>query len=92
MLLNALTEEELGFTTSQKRLLCSKHCHTVSAELIRKVLKNGIENNGEVKGFRSGVVVLLGYFISHEGHHRGNILLTLKQCGFKSTDNLKYGI
>ena len=69
-----------------------KDCHTVSAELIGKVLKNGIENNGEVKGFRRGVVVLLGYFISHEGHHRGTILLTLKQCGLKLTDDLKYGI
>ena len=69
-----------------------KDCHTVSAQFVRKVLKNGIENNGEVKGFRRGVVVLLGYFISHEGHHRGTILLTLKQCGLKLTDDLKYGI
>jgi uncharacterized damage-inducible protein DinB len=69
-----------------------KDCHKVSAELIGKILEDGIRKNGEIKGFKRGVVPLLGYFISHEGHHRGNILLTLKNCGFKIPDELKYGI
>lgn len=132
MLINALTEEALSFTTSKrgggtvghqlahiynvrfwklekydkslvtdlttivagdiKTLDMLRDCHTISADLIGKILENGIEKGGEMKGFRRGVIPLLGYFISHEGHHRGNILLTLKQCGFKITDDLKYGI
>lgn len=132
MLINALTEEALDFTTSKrgggtvghqlahmynvrfwklekydkslitelttitaediKTLSMLKDCHTISADLIGKILESGIGKNGEIKGFKRGVVPLLGYFISHEGHHRGNILLTLKQCGFKITDDLKYGI
>jgi len=132
MLINALTEEALSFTTSKrgggtvghqlahiynvrfwklekydkslvtdlttiiaediKTLDMLKDCHTISADLIGKILENGIEKGGEIKGFKRGVIPLLGYFISHEGHHRGNILLTLKQCGFKITDDLKYGI
>ncbi len=50
-----------------------KNCHTISAELIGKVLEDGIKKNGEIKGFKRGVIPLLDYFISHEGHHRGNI-------------------
>jgi uncharacterized damage-inducible protein DinB len=35
---------------------------------------------------------MLGYFISHESHHRGSILLTLKQCGEKIPDAVKWGL
>ncbi|WP_298301949.1 DinB family protein [Hydrotalea sp.] len=66
--------------------------HAVSAALIGDVLKEGMANGGVVKGFKRGVVPLLGYFIAHEAHHRGNILLTLKLCGFTLPDTLKYGI
>ena len=35
------------------------------------------------RGFRRGIFTTLGYFIAHESHHRGSILLTLKECGHK---------
>jgi uncharacterized damage-inducible protein DinB len=66
--------------------------HTLSADLIAKVMEDAFRREGEVKRFKRGVIPMLGYFISHEGHHRGNILLTLKQCGFKLPDSLRYGI
>ena len=132
MLIDALTEEALDFTTSKrgggtighqlvhiynvrfwklekcnkalvahlttikaedpKTLKMLRECHTLSSDLIGNILKTGLEQDGQVKGFKRGVVPLLGYFISHEGHHRGNILLTLKLSGFKIPDALKYGI
>lgn len=67
-------------------------CHIITANLISEMLTKGIEDGGKVKGFKRGVVPLLGYFIHHEAHHRGNILLTLKLCGFKLPNELKYGI
>lgn len=67
-------------------------CHIITADLISEMLKKGIDEGGKVKGFKRGVVPLLGYFIHHEAHHRGNILLTLKLCGFKLPNELKYGI
>ncbi|PTX44822.1 putative damage-inducible protein DinB [Christiangramia gaetbulicola] len=67
-------------------------CHNITADLVAEMLKKGIENDGQVKGFKRGVVPLLGYFIHHEAHHRGNILLTLKRCSFKLPDDLKYGL
>lgn len=34
----------------------------------------------------------MGYFIAHESHHRGNILLTLKQCGHRLDQDTQYAI
>ena len=50
------------------------------------------DDNGKVKGFKKGVIPFLAYFVSHESHHRGNILLTLKQSGEKLPDAVKWGI
>ncbi|WP_445383069.1 DinB family protein [Robiginitalea sp. IMCC43444] len=78
--------------TDLKTLSLLRDCHTLTASLVAEMLQSGIENNGRVKGFKRGVVPLLGYFIHHEAHHRGNILLTLKRCEFKLPNELKYGI
>ena len=78
--------------TDEKSIPMLIDCHEITAELIARILKEGIEHDGKVKGFKRGLIPLLGYFIHHEAHHRGNILLTLKLCGFKLPTELKYGI
>jgi uncharacterized damage-inducible protein DinB len=35
---------------------------------------------------------LLAYFVAHESHHRGNILLMLKQCGHRIDSGASYAI
>jgi uncharacterized damage-inducible protein DinB len=47
------------------------------AELIRRSAARG----GAVTGFKRGIVALVGYFIAHDAHHRGNLFATLKQSG-----------
>lgn len=84
--LTAITAED------KKTIQMLKDCHTISAERIGEMLEDGLKKDGTIKGFKRGVVPLLGYFVSHEAHHRGNILLTLKNCGFKISDKLKYSI
>jgi uncharacterized damage-inducible protein DinB len=34
-----------------------------------------------IRTFKRGVVQQVAYFVAHESHHRGSILLTLKVCG-----------
>lgn len=63
-----------------------------SAKGIAALLSISFDNGGKVKGFKPGVLPLLGYFISHESHHRGNMLLTLKQSGEKMDDKVKWGL
>lgn len=63
-----------------------------SGLVMEKYLEQCINNDGKAANFKSGVVAMLAYYISHEAHHRGNILLTMKQCGFKIPDELKWGI
>jgi uncharacterized damage-inducible protein DinB len=44
------------------------------------------------RGFKRGLATTLSYFIAHESHHRGSILLTLKQCGHKVDQASSYAI
>jgi uncharacterized damage-inducible protein DinB len=63
-----------------------------SAKGIEELIEKSWDEGGKVKSFKKGIIPLVGYFISHESHHRGNILLTLKQCGEKIPDVLKWGL
>ena len=63
-----------------------------SAKALEELFARGWDNNGSIKNFKKGILPMLGYFISHESHHRGNILLTLKQSGEKLHDAVKWGL
>jgi uncharacterized damage-inducible protein DinB len=51
-----------------------------------------IEQGGKVKSFKTGLIPFIAYLISHESHHRAHLMLTLKQCGIKLDDKVKWGI
>ena len=50
--------------------------------------------NGVAKrrGFKKGVSTTLAYLIAHESHHRGSIILTLKQSGYPVEKDVRYRI
>lgn len=68
----------------------SKHL-AISADAISQLLEKAFET-GKVKGFKAHASAFLGYLIAHESHHRGQILMTLKQHGKLPDKKILYGM
>jgi uncharacterized damage-inducible protein DinB len=62
-----------------------------SAIAIAKLLEIGFET-GKIKGFKPHAAAFLGYLISHESHHRGQIMLCLKLSGHPVDKKVQYGL
>jgi uncharacterized damage-inducible protein DinB len=71
--------EELGAALSESGELVARYIEAASSDSSVKTLKRGL-------------VVAVSYLISHDSHHRGSILLTLKQSGQKVDQDTQYGI
>jgi uncharacterized damage-inducible protein DinB len=62
-----------------------------SAEAIAQLLEKGFAEN-RIKGFKPHPAAFLGYLISHESHHRGQIVLSLKQSGHAIDQKTQFGL
>ena len=54
-----------------------------SCEAVGRFLVDVRDGVPKRRGFSKGWVTHLSYFVAHESHHRGSILLTLKQSGHR---------
>ena len=61
-----------------------------SSRGVEAVLTRLVESGGVVRG--RSPLILLAYLVSHESHHRGSMLLALKQNGFAPSEVLRFGI
>src|ERR1700752_1977292 len=88
-LLKGLEKIEAGDANDQKHLRKSL---VDSGVAMGKLLANSLEAGGKVKGFKPHAAAFLGYLISHESHHRGQIALSLKLAGKPLDKKIGYGM
>ena len=65
---------------------------TRSGAAITSMLKKSIESDGRIKGFKPHVSAFVGYLIAHEGHHRGQLTLTLNLEGAPLGKKTAFGL
>lgn len=63
-----------------------------SADAVGTFLVDVLGGVPKRRGFRKGIFTTLSYFVAHEAHHRGSILLTLKQRGHMPPREVTMGI
>jgi uncharacterized damage-inducible protein DinB len=88
-LLKGLNKIEAEHANDKKLLAKSL---TESGKAIGTLLAQSLEAGGKVKGFKPHAAAFLGYLISHESHHRGQIALTLKQSAKPLDKKISYGL
>ena len=65
---------------------------TASGEAIARLIETSIARGGKVKGFKPHVTAFVGYLISHESYHRGEIGIALAQSGNPLDKKIAYGM
>ena len=62
-----------------------------SSKAITSVLENAFAT-GKLRGFKPHPEPFLGYMIAHEAHHRGQIIMVLKENGHIPDKKILYGL
>ncbi len=69
-----------------------KSALSVSCDAMGLFLAELVAGKPKRRGFKKGWISHLSYFIAHESHHRGSIILTLKQSGHNLDQDTRYAI
>lgn len=83
-----------GFEQPDKSALdnvCLNRLLLASGIAVEELLKQGFHEN-RIKGFKPHPAAFLAYLISHESHHRGQIVLGLKLCGHPVEKKILFGM
>jgi uncharacterized damage-inducible protein DinB len=63
-----------------------------SAAAIEALLRLGIARGGKVPGFTGDAATFLAYFVAHEAHHRGQIVMIARQLGRRLPASVTTGL
>jgi uncharacterized damage-inducible protein DinB len=62
-----------------------------SGQAMAALIDTGLKT-GKIKGFKPHPIGFVGYAISHESYHRGEICIALTESGYKLDDEILYGL
>jgi len=63
-----------------------------SRHALSLVISDALSTNGRIKNFRPDVAGFLGYLISHDAHHRGQITMLARQLGHAVPQKAMFGM
>jgi uncharacterized damage-inducible protein DinB len=63
-----------------------------SGQAIALLVETSLGTGGRIKGFKPHVHAFVGYLVSHESHHRGQIAVALKAIGMPLEKKVAYGL
>lgn len=69
-----------------------KRALAASERAVETFLTDVLQGAPGRRGFKKGIFTTLGYFIAHESHHRGSVILTLKEFGHNLEQSERYAI
>ncbi|HTY84225.1 MAG TPA: DinB family protein [Silvibacterium sp.] len=64
----------------------------MSRHALSVVISQAISADGRVRGFRPDVAGFVGYLISHDAHHRGQIAMLARQVGHPLPQKAMFGM
>lgn len=63
-----------------------------SAALLRALIAQALASDGRIKSFKPDVTAFVGYLISHDSHHRGQITMLARQTGHAVPKSAGFGM
>ncbi len=65
---------------------------TDSGVAIAELVTTALENGGKIKNFKPHVTAFVGYLISHESHHRGQVAMAVRIAGRPLDKKISFGL
>lgn len=63
-----------------------------SFQALSAVMAASLASDGRIKGFRPDVAGFVGYLISHDAHHRGQVSMLARQAGHPISQKAMFGM
>lgn len=65
---------------------------TETAALLHGLIAQALAGDGRIKNFKPDVTAFVGYLISHDSHHRGQITMLARQTGHPVPKSAGFGL
>ena len=63
-----------------------------SAAAVEALIRKMNDSGAKVQGFKADLLAFVCYLIAHDGHHRGQVVLTLRIGGQRLDSKVAYGL